>query len=222
MNANRNEIFQTIHLGDQARDQNDLKEALRFYLTAGSKCVKHEWGIDIGRKVRAVCSADINDDNDDEVIIGSEDSKIHVLNNKGASLWSFTTGGWVLGVGAADVDGDGAIEVLAGSDKLYIFDSHGGIKKTIETPDNVTSLWVGMMPGREAPLVITGHDDGVVIGWNPQGALQWRFKTPRRVICVLAEDIDGDGKTEFVIGSENKYLYILDENGDQKDTFPRL
>src|SRR3712207_4617224 len=134
MNSSRSDIEKLIHLGDQAREQNDFRQALQFYLTAGTKIVKRSWAFNTDRKVRAICSTDINGDGDEEVIIGSEDSKIYVISSQGSPLWSYSTGGWVLGVGAADVDLDGSTEIVAGADKLYIFDHNGQLKKTIETP----------------------------------------------------------------------------------------
>jgi len=206
-------------LGDQAFIQNDYREALQFYLSAGKNVVNMLWNIQTGQKVRSLYAYDINGDRMDEVIIGSEDCKIYVVSDEGKEIWNYKTGGWVMGVGAIDIDQDNCVEVIAGSDKVYIFDNFGNIKSTFDTPDSVSSLWVGVIKGNIGPVLLTGHDNGTVNVWNANGVLIWRYKTPRRVICLLADDINGDGKSEVVIGSEDHRVYIIDENGNLLDIF---
>ena len=61
--------------------------------------------------------ADLTGDRTPEILIGSSDSNIYVLNgNTGILIWQFTTQGSVTSLTTADVTGDGLLEVLAGSD----------------------------------------------------------------------------------------------------------
>ena len=213
------EIERLIDFGNRARTQNDLHGALTFYLRAGKRVVRHLWGFQTSQKVRSLFSCDINGDGQEEILIGSEDCKIYVVDSQGNELWSYQVGNWVMGVAAADIDRDGNIEIIAGADKLYIFTPDGGLKQTIDIPDCVSSLWLGQLAQRGDLSIVTGHDNGLVMVWNHEGALEWQYKTPRRVICVLAEDVDGDDRIEVVVGSEDRQVYILDEIGDLEDVF---
>jgi len=63
----------------------------------------------------------------DRASVGADDADLHVLDGNGAVIHSRSSGAFVLGLGAADLDGDGVETMLAGLPEgtLLAFDSDG-------------------------------------------------------------------------------------------------
>lgn len=213
------DVKSLIELAHQSYESQNYTDALKLYVRAGLQLVQHKWQFPTGMKIRGMDLADVNGDGSDEVIVASEDTHVYVLDHNGKELWRYKTNGWVLGAQALDIDQDGEVEIIAGSDKVYVLNSKGELKTSFPCVSSVSSLCVQGSHLRDSARIITGHDDGQITAWNIEGKFLWRYYCPRRVICMLAEDIDQDGKIEVVAGSEDKNIYILNSEGGRKDVF---
>jgi len=72
--------------------------------------------------------ADVNHDDEPEVIFGSCDNKVYCLSRRGEKIWSYETDFWIVTSPiVTDIDGDGSLEVIVGSydHNLYILDGEG-------------------------------------------------------------------------------------------------
>src|SRR5436305_486764 len=132
-------------------------------------------------------------------------------------LWSYDTNDWVSSVHAADIDGDGDIEVLISSrdNKVHVLTNRGGPKWQFEQ----STEWVGTVFGIDnfaAPddvRVVAGSRDNTVYALDKTGKLLWKYATGMVIRQILVQDIDADGKAEVIAGSEDHYIYILDDQG---------
>lgn len=128
--------------------------------------------------------------------------------------WAFPTGAFkIVGLEAVDIDGDGAEEAMVATldGDVYAF-SEG-------TPDRL--LWrrtlnhplsaACIVPGRaEAapPAVAVGSIDGT-LALVSHTSMSILGKTGNKVRCLSAHDINGDGVTEVLVGSENGHVWAV-------------
>jgi hypothetical protein len=124
------------------------------------------------------------------VVLGTQGGEIIVVNGQGKVEWRHTAGDRVMTVDAADVDGDGRVEILAGSDdgQIYLFDRTGELRWTFAPPFRDT-------------------------GYN------WWTLGSSKVRRVQAADLDGDGQAEILAGVGNMNLHVLDARGRPKWEF---
>ncbi len=131
--------------------------------------------------------------------------------------WSYGTGGMVESYGAAvaDVDGDGATEVVIGSNSNKVF-CLSGVTGNLKWSYTI----VGSIYSSPATADVDG--DGVmevVFGSNnnniyclsgTNGGSEWIYTTGDDVISSPAiADVDGDGAMEVIFGSYDNKIYCL-------------
>ena len=136
-----------------------------------------------------------------------------------SELWSHPAGDWVSSVHAADIDGDGDIEVLLGSrdNNVYVLTKRG-LKWKFRT----NGEWIRTLQGidnaeaTDKTRIITGSRDGKVQAFDENGKILWEFQTRHVVRKIRIHDIDQDGKFEVLVGSEDQCTYALSsESGEQ-------
>ncbi|MBA3043980.1 PQQ-like beta-propeller repeat protein, partial [archaeon] len=152
---------------------------------SGVKCL---WRYDTGSWIISSPSvADIDNDGEKEIVFGSGDGKIHVLNNNGTEKWNKI-------VGYADYDitssptlynNDTEMEIVVTTwDKVYVFNSTG---KEIwnYTVDVDISNWTAY-PLTTAPLIQSSP---------------------------IVTDLNNDNISEIIIASWNGDVYVLGNEG---------
>jgi len=180
------------------------------------------------------CLADIDNDGSDEVIIGTQDSTLYVLNGDGSAVpgWprklsSFAGGGFAVG----DIDGNGQLDIICPT------------KNTGEVmalrADN-TVMWTRWFPQNlffnPSPALADIDDDGKLetflpssngqlFGLTYQGAdlpgwpvtystYTWTESSP------IIGDVNGDGSPDIILGDETQFINAWDVNGNPIDGFP--
>lgn len=140
------------------------------------------WKFDTGDSVRASPAiGDVDNDGNLEVVIGSTDGNVYVLNGADGSLeHSFSTGGAVYASAAlANLDDDAYLEIVVGSTDgdVYCFEWDGS---TASTPWTYTtggavysSAAIGDIDGDEELEIVVGSNDGKVYALDASGNLKW-------------------------------------------------
>ncbi|RIL08073.1 MAG: hypothetical protein DCC75_09505, partial [Proteobacteria bacterium] len=157
-------------------------------------------GNGIGASAPAI--ADLDGDGMNEVVVASNDGKVHALRGDGSLIWSVGT----------------PIAPCAGSksNKLFSSPAVGPI-----FGDGVQYVVIGY--GGFGGLQCDG---GVAAFRGTDGALRWKFSTKKfskrakfgtRSYAVFSSpglaDTDGDGKMEIAFGSFDRNVYLLNFNG---------
>jgi len=163
------------------------------------------------------------------VVVGSDNGYVYCVSHSGELLWKFKTGGSVKSFSVGDVDGDGEMEVLAGSmdNNLYCVSGVSGREEWRFTTGSLvwSSPAIGDVDGDGEMEVVVGSEDGNLYCLSGgSGGEEWRFKTGDSILSILSSpaigDVDGDGEMEVIVGSADHNLYCVSgRSGKEKWRF---
>jgi len=207
--------------GDNSDGVNDGITATDWWIYGGTEGIHWDvlWAYPTGSSVvSSPALGDIDKDGQIEVVIGSMDGKVYVLNGiTGALEWSYSTGGGVASSAAiANLDGDSYLEVVIGSSdgKVYCLQwngSTGSVEWIFPTFGGVySSPAIGDIDGDGHYDVVVGSDDGKVYALNADGSFKWSYPTGGAVRSSAALANRGTTGLGVYIGSYDDYLYLID------------
>jgi ribosomal protein L24E len=164
------------------------------------------WHFDLGHEIRwsSPTVADLDGDGHDEIVVGSLDGHLYVLNANGTLRWhrEVRTPGSAGPVAVdasptvADVDGDGDLEILVGAGSLFVPRQHGGLV-VFDRHGNVR--WT------------RGFGD-ILDVWNPARKGPDGFREPV-VASPVVGDVNGDGLPEIVVAAQDNRIHVLRPDG---------
>ncbi len=188
-------------------------------LSQGSPTPQSEWSYTTGDHISSTpCVADINQDGQLEVFVGSSNQKFYCLDDTGGLLWSYRTAvPFRSSPCVADIDQDNRLEVLIGSEdgKIYCFNETGGLEWSYQTGSAIyqSAPCVADIDGDSRFEVLVGSWDNNIYCLNETGGLEWYYTTDGAVYTPCAADVDGDGQIEVIVGSRDDYVYCLNGIG---------
>jgi Bardet-Biedl syndrome 2 protein len=136
---------------------------------------------------------------------------IQGFDHSGSEAYWTVTGDNVSTMAFCDVDEDGDLELLVGSDdyEIRVFRHEEVISETTET-DRIVAL----TPLRRHTF---GYAlaNGTVGVYTAPGQRRWRVKSKHEVTAITGFDLDGDGEPELISGwSNGKFEVRSDTSGD--------
>lgn len=151
------------------------------------------------------------------VVVGGNCS-IQGFDAEGLELFWTVTGDNVSAMAFCDADGDGANELLVGSDdyEIRIFRNEDVVSETTET-EKIVDL---------CPIHLTRYGYALAngtVGVYNRSTRVWRVKSKTPVNCIESFDLDADGAPELLAGWQSgKFEVRNDVNGEliYKDAFP--
>ncbi len=121
---------------------------------------------------------------------------------------------------AADLDGDGTDEVIAGSTNgsVYVFESDGSLLWSREIGGRVRAVSTARFAGQQHPAVLAGGTSATLYAFDSEGDELWTFAMPRYksagvITTLFPADLDADGADEVVAGTESWRYYAFGADG---------
>ncbi|MHA2251382.1 MAG: FG-GAP-like repeat-containing protein [Candidatus Kariarchaeaceae archaeon] len=200
-----------------------------------SPIVNELWSFDTGRGFDGTSNeltgvgygapllCDIDNDNITELIFGSLDYNLYVLNvETGIEEWRYETAGrldsWIA---VGDVDADNKLEIVIVSDDnhLYVLNGEDGKecwKKAF--PEPLGCATIGDINNDNKLEIVIGSEDNNIYALNGENGSQvWKYAAgDNTMYSAVIGDINNDEKLEVIIGSEDNNLYALNgDNGEE-------
>ena len=213
-----NDGFSEIFEGESRYSVNDM--SMYGWNYEGSNLLG--WPKDLGSSMRsAPAFADIDEDGDFEIFVGTENGRIEAWHHDGTCVsgWPVNPGGKIsAAITIADLDNDSNLEIIAGShnQNLYAWSDDGTLCSgfpvnlggtIIASPavgdiDNDGDLEI-IVGSSDRKVYALHHDGSIVEGW-PKTTNEPAWSSP-----ALA-DFDGDGNLEIVVAANKVYVWKHD------------
>jgi len=203
-------------------DEDDFLEVVvSGYTSSGDIFIVNHDGtsniIEINEKaLGGVSLADFDGDNIDEIIIATESNDMICMVNHTGEIDTLIFAGDKFKGSSAILNMDGEKLILAGSNdhNFYAVTQQGEIVFSLETQDEINSS-PSILQTDNGPLIVFGSDDGYLYAVLPNGSaiVGWPVYLGDNVGTASFSDLDGDGRSEIIVGVGNK-LHVLDLDGN--------
>ena len=154
-----------------------------------------------------------------ETVVGSGDRYVYLLGASGNLIWRRATGWTVRSSPAlADLDGDGSLEIVIGSDddKLWAWHSDGSLVAgwpQATGADVFSSPTTGDVDADGLPEVLVGSDDAKLYAWNADGQLVAGWPKPVNQSIKgqpVVVNLDNDVTMEIVTADLSGTLFVFE------------
>lgn len=210
-----NYAIRSIHVASQQQSQIILGAEDRCAYGLDFKTGQILWKYETRGWVRTVFACDLNNDGENEVLAGSADGTLYVLNSQGTSLMQYTTGHPIRTIFVDDIDKDGNTEVLICTnhkDLVALTYREGRFENKWERGsfgNRLLTLYVTDIDGDGNKEIICGCEDKHIYIFDANGNTIWRHNHKFRIFDIAMPDIDNDGLPELLIGGENKRIRAM-------------
>ena len=141
----------------------DINHAVYAYTRDGKSLWQYPYNPK-GR-VEALCIEDIDGDDQLEVIVGSQDRNIHVLDQQGELKWRYYLPDSVNAIEVCDIDGDKKIEILAGCNdgQLYVLSREGDLRWTYQAFGSILAVHADDIDDDKNVEIVIGSENQVEV-----------------------------------------------------------
>ncbi|MCB0005938.1 MAG: AAA family ATPase, partial [Anaerolineales bacterium] len=191
------------------------------------------WTYDISAAPRTAEVVDINGDNQDELLIGARDGRLHLIENDGDELWVQSFAGEISFVEylPRGVDDEPTIVVVhnlrqVGADgnesvigNLAVLRANGAIfpdwGNEELTNTAITSLLIHDINRDNRPEIIIGTRSGEIVTLSLDRRIYWQTNIENGVEFLVGLDNGGNGRAALMAGNQTQQLRLISNKGAQ-------
>ncbi len=152
-----------------------------------------------------------------DIIVGSEDGKAYAINIRTrAQHWEFLADGWVRAVYHSDIDGDGRVETLIGSNEktLFVLSNEGQLLRQVNMRYPIHAVFAADIDQDGETEILVATDGKTLITLSSTLGEKSSRLFDNRILALYVADINHDGQLEIIAGSEDKHVYILNHSAE--------
>ncbi|MCK5547593.1 MAG: PQQ-binding-like beta-propeller repeat protein, partial [Thermoplasmata archaeon] len=150
-----------------------------------------------------------------EILVGSEDTYVYLLNRDGTKLWSNMTGGEVKSVLIDDIHGIGVNKMIVGADDVYVYNDDLTYNWTASISQTINAIAVGNLTSDSGNETVVGCNSGYVYIINSSGNITSTFILGTSAInSVDIGNVTDSPENEIVVGSANNNISVINASGE--------
>ncbi len=153
-----------------------------------------------------------------DIIVGSEDGCAYAINIRtGEQHWVFPADGWVRAVYHSDIDGDGRVETIIGSNEksLFVLSDRGKLLRRVNMRYPIHAVFAADIDDDGEMEILVATDGKDLVALSPRLDKKWFRVFDNRILALYVADINEDGQEEIIAGSEDRHVYILNQQGER-------
>jgi len=197
------------------------------------KIIENDGTLDLNKQIDEQIRGDISlgnldSDADLEIVFGTMDKKVHVMNIDGTELPNFpvTYNSQIdQGIAIGDVAGDATPELVFGllNSDLYVINAGGATLSgfPVDLSSRVTATPVIADIKDDAPYLVVATNDRKIQRLDLSGNVNWTYGIDGYVkSAITLTDFNKDGGLDIAFGTDHGKLYVMTFGGDTIAPFP--
>jgi tetratricopeptide (TPR) repeat protein len=163
--------------------------------------------------------SDLDSDGKKEILSGTREGILHVINPDGTQRWTYSTEGSINAVYTTDLNKDAVPDILLGTyHGVEVLNNLGNKLWSYKTAGQVIAVHAADLNGDGLKEVMGVDDRGRLEVFSTVGLPIWEYNLTAIQDSVAAADFDSDGKAEAIVAA-GQTIYALGMDGEVKWDF---
>jgi len=164
--------------------------------------LKERWKFSLDEEISSMILTDINDDGYDEIVLGSLDNNVYLVNSKGYIAWQYRVNGEVRSIHLGDLDNDKKNEIIVGTSygSVYFLNEKGEFKWKYDGDEGIIDAIAKDLDGDGFGELIVATDNHNVFAYDINNTILQKY---------IADDLYYAGQRYYIsseYGKAKEYL----------------
>lgn len=168
------------------------------------------WRFQADGWVRALCVADLNNDGKAEIILGTNEASLYILNHEGKLQAQTKRHYSIQSIYVADINRNGSPEILVATYGKDLAALTASFEEIWSRPckSRLLCLYAADVDLDGECEIFAGSDDGHLYIMNKVGRKLWQYNLEARFFSIFAANVDNDEDLEILVGTEDCKIHV--------------